>query len=256
VGPEKPGIEPDLPKDPSPVTKTRLIRPLAAAAIAVGGLALTIAPSTAHNPPGTVNDPHLEPFTSPAANGNPTALIEYEKVAGGDAPGSPAPNALRIETNANAAEPYSYAGAAIRKAPMTGKALGDVRQISFKTKGYSGAGAPRLSMTLSNGTVAYLSSYHCSTDLAPTAWHKATFTASFAADPSCTIYTSTAPGNSGYTSDATSSAWKKLVAAEGPGVEIRRLELVQDEGPGVTWVDDIRLDSLIFAGPTMWNHNH
>jgi hypothetical protein len=238
------------------MTKTRLIRPFAAAAVAAGALALTIAPSTAHDPAGTVNDPHLEPFTSPTANGTATALIGYADVAGGDAPGSPAPKALRIETNANVAEPYSYAGAAIRKSGMEGKALGDVKQISFKTKGYSGAGAPRLSMTLSNGTIAYLSSYYCSTDLPPTAWHKATFTASYAADPTCTIYTSTAPGNAGYTSDATSSAWKKLVAGEGSGVEIRRIELVQDEGPGVTWVDDIRLDGLVFAGPTMWKHNH
>jgi hypothetical protein len=234
------------------MTKTRLIRPLAAAAIAVGALALTIVPSTAHDPAGTVNDPHLEKFTSPAANGNPTAVIGYADVAGGDAPGSPAPKALRIETEQNTVKPYSYAGAAIRKSGMEGKALGDVNRISFKTKGYSGAGAPRLSMTLSNGTIAYLSSYHCSTDLTPTAWRKATFTASYAADPTCTIYT----GTTGYTSDPTSSAWDKLVTGEGPGVEIRQIELVQDEGPAVTWVDDIRLDGLVFAGPTMWKHNH
>jgi hypothetical protein len=238
------------------MTKTRLIRPLAVAAVVTAGLALAIAPSTAHNPAGTVNDPHLEAFTSPAANGTATALIGFATVAGGDAPGSPAPKALRIETNANVAESSSYAGAVIRKSGMEGKALGDVSRISFKTKGYSGAGAPRLSMTLNNGTTAYLSSYYCSTDLAPTAWHKATFTASFAADPTCTIYTSTAPGNAGYTSDATSSAWEKLVAGEGPGIEIRKIELVQDEGPGVTWVDDIRLDGLVFAGATVWNHNH
>jgi len=58
-----------------------------------------------------VNDPHLEKFTSPKADGAATALIGYEDVAGCDAPGSPAPKALRIETNANAAEPYSHAGA-------------------------------------------------------------------------------------------------------------------------------------------------
>jgi len=234
------------------MTRTRLIRPLAVAAVVTAGLALAIAPSTAHDPAGTVNDPHLEKFTSAPANGDATALIGYADVAGGDAPGSPAPKALRIETNANVAEPYSYAGAAIRKSGMEGKALGDVNRISYKTKGYSGAGAPRLSMTLSNGTTVYLSSYYCSTDLAPTAWHKATFTASYAADPTCTIYTPT----TGYTSDADSSAWDKLVAGEGPGVEIRQIELVQDEGPGIVWVDDIRLDGLVFAGPTMWKHNH
>lgn len=216
-------------------------------------IAMAVVPASAHNPAGTADDPHLEKFVSPPADGNATALIGFHDVAGGDAPGSAQPKALRIETEANTMAVPSFAGATLRKTGVTGTALADVNRISFKTKGFSGAGAPRLSMELRNGRTAFLASFHCSFEMTPSPWDKADFTASPGTDPSCSIFMSAGPP---YTTDPTTSAWEKLVAGEGPGIEIQRLQLVQDEGPAVVWVDDIRFNGIVFSGPNVDTHSH
>lgn len=224
------------------------------AIVACAGLLFgtTLGLSSAHDPAGTANDPKLERFLSPVVDGEATATLGYQTGIGGDAPGSPMPKAMRIETEANGS-PASYAGVEVLNVGIIGRALGDVDRVSFKTKGYSGAGAPRLSVKLSNGHYLYLSSFYCSFDMAPTAWRKANFTASFNTDPTCEIYTS-AGGH--YVTDATSSAWHKLVEGEGGGVIVQQVELVQDEGPATVWVDDLRLDSALFAGPNRYTHTH
>lgn len=218
-------------------------------------LALTLSSNggaSAHDPAGTANDPKLERFLSPVVDGEATATLGYQTGIGGDAPGSPMAKAMRIETEANTS-PASYAGVEVVNTGILGRALGDMERVSFKTKGYSGAGAPRLSVKLSNGHYLYLSSSYCSFDLAPTAWRKANFTASYNTDPTCEIYTS-AGGH--YVTDTTSSAWHKLVEGEGGGVTVQSVELVQDEGPALVWVDDLRLDSVLFAGPNRYTHTH
>lgn len=225
-----------------------------ALALVLGVLALTLTSNgaSAHDPAGTVNDPQLERFLSPTSGGEATATLSYQASIGGDAPGSPMDKAMRIETEANTS-PASYAGVEVLNAGILGRALGDVERVSFKTRGYSGAGAPRLSVKLSNGHYLYLSSSYCQFDLAPTNWKKANFTASPNIDPTCEIYTS-AGGH--YVTDPTESAWHKLVAGEGGGVIVQQVELVQDEGPATVWVDDLRLDSVLFAGPNRFTHTH
>ncbi|MGH3342886.1 MAG: hypothetical protein ACRDPK_08385 [Carbonactinosporaceae bacterium] len=226
------------------------------AVMAAGLAALTVSvavPAQAHDPRGTANDPHMKKFTSADdANGDPTAFISYRRVIGGDAPGSPQPKALRMET---AATSTGFAGTWVRNVGIRGRALGDVDRIAFKTRGPLGAGAPRLSVRLDSEGPAnwlFLSAFHCHQDAAGP-WQRALFTASRTADPTCEIYTGT---GAHYVTDETSSAWEKLVEAEGADTIVKQVWLVQDEGPAVVWVDDIRLDGVLFAGPTVNVHSH
>ena len=223
---------------------------------------------SAHDPAGTANDPKLEKFRSPdLADGTATSLISYKSVAGGDAPGSLQNRALRVETETNtyiansdgscavqASFPAcSYAGVTVLNTSIDGQAVADINRLSFKTKGSytGGGGSPRLSLFLSDNTVAFLASDHCSTPMNPGTWRKANFLASFAANPTCNIDTY----SGSYASDAVSSAWDKFVAAEG-AKEVTALQLVVDEGPSVQWIDDIRVNGLVFAGPNITTHSH
>lgn len=198
---------------------------------------------------------HLVKFKSGPVDGHPSALVGYSTVAGGDAPGSPQPKALRLETGPNPASDgsFSYAGVEAVGTPTNGKALTDVNRINYKFRGYSGAGAPRISLVLSTGHVIYLSGFYCNKDLTPTAWKQTRF---FGAVAGCTIYST----NGGFTSDGVTSAWDQVIASEGPGATITEIDVVKDETSGnditVSWLDDIRFDGVLFAGPTVNTVSH
>ena len=215
-----------------------------AAATAIGLLNVASgAGAFAHDPAGTANDPRLVPFRSVGD----TATVGFKSSPVGDAPGSPQPRALRLSTFEDTG--IAYAGVDPVNVAINGQAIADVNRLGFKTRGYNGAGAPRISVELSNGHIAYLASFHCNTVLSPTVWRKTQFTSNAAG---CAIFTNT----TSYASTGTSSAWDQLVAGEGGGVTINDIYLVQDEGPAIAWVDDLRFGGVMFSGPDIRTHSH
>lgn len=226
---------------------------LAAVGAAISALVIGLAvPALANDPPGTANDPRLIKFTSPEDdNGDLTAKINYVRVVGGDAPGSAADEAIRMETLATGS---SHAGAKIRgEVGIVGQTLSNVNRIGFKTKGYSGAGAPRLSVWISSGKWVYLSAFYCKHDIGG-GWSKTGFNTPIdGGQPACEIYTSKGDH---YVADETGTAWQHLRQAEGGDTVVKWVTLVQDEGPATAYVDDVRLGGLVFAGPNVNSHNH
>lgn len=136
--------------------------------------------------------------------------------------------------------------------------LSDVTKVraSFMaaTGAVNGGGSPRFSLELdANGdgaltcdpglcadaVVVYLDPSTCS-DLAQSGWNNADFTG----DPTnCVITDST---TASYASDASGTAWSKLVAAY-PDAKVWFMFLIQDATTGSNYVDRIMLDSAFFT---------
>ena len=132
--------------------------------------------------------------------------------------------------------------------------LSDVTKIRASFLAGSGTvnagGSPRFSLELdSNGdgsfdasdVIVYLDPATCS-DPAATGggWLEADFTGD---RTNCTIYDST---GASYTSDATGTAWSKIVAAY-PNATVWFMFLIQDATTGTNYVDRIMLDSAFFT---------
>jgi hypothetical protein len=105
-----------------------------------------------------------------------------------------------------------------------------IRNLSFdfNESAYLGAGAPRISVVMSNGLVAYLSAYYCNNPLAASGntWGRADFTGSTTTSSAlCLFYDST---GTTYASTATMTAWQVFVAAH-PDLSVAQSFFVADE---------------------------
>jgi hypothetical protein len=224
-------------------------RPLAALiCAALAATALVMPAATAKPKHHRHTRARLQPFTSPKANGEWTATVGWARHIGGDAPDSPRRKALHIVTDANPNDSgdASYAGVVPQHIGIRNKLLKNVTALRFdSTTADDTAGAPRLSVKVSDGTWLYLSAYHCNSDLNGK-WSRSNFLAN---DADCTIYDSA--GNS-YVSDSSSTAWAKVLGKYGDQ-KLRQVFLVVDEGPKNVFIDDIALGAndknYLFAGP-------
>ena len=73
----------------------------------------------------------------------------------------------------------SYSGAYILNNGLSGQALSNVTDLSFEYTGVAGAGAPRISLPISEGGYAFLAAYYC---------NDGSGLADFINDPTCTIW--------------------------------------------------------------------
>jgi len=112
----------------------------------------------------------------------------------------------------------------------------------------NGGGSPRFSLELdsdgdgdfdASDVIVYLDPAHCG-DVAQSGWTQADFTGD---RTDCTIYDST---GASYSSDASGTAWSKLVAAY-PDAKVWFMFLIQDATLGTNYVDRIMLDSAFFT---------
>jgi hypothetical protein len=113
------------------------------------------------------------------------------------------------ESNGNCVVLYS------RASTHLSRRVGAMHNLSFEflESGHVGAGAPRISVILSNGLVAYLAGFYCNQPLAASnnTWGRADFTGSTTtSSAACRIWDSN--GNF-YDSTATQSAWSVFAAA-------------------------------------------
>jgi hypothetical protein len=52
------------------------------------------------------------------------------------------------------------------------------------------------------------------------------------------------------------ATWSATVNGEGAGSTIKQVRVVSRDVDTTSWVDDIRLDNVLFAGPNINTHNH
>jgi len=90
-------------------------------------------------------------------------------------------------------------------------------------KGYTGAGAPRFSIVLTDGKVLWPSAWYCGVQN-PSDWQQVDFV-----NGSCTIYDSDGHAHNG---------WSEVLSSHGSAT-IQNLFLILDEGPATSYVDDI-----------------
>ena len=186
-----------------------------------------------------------------------------------DATGNRDGYSLALTTAANTASAVSYVGANVVNTPVNGADLGHVAALSFMTSGYQGGGAPRISLVLSNGGVAYLDPEYCETAPDVNGWRLADFREpaySGGADPTnCTIYTSFGvfttgswqPGEGPQISgEYTAFDWMNWAASNGGSAEptVSQIILVQDSGPGTSYIDDLTLGTGPQTQPTAADH--
>ena len=109
--------------------------------------------------------------------------------------------------------------------------ISKIRNLSFDFMnasggGYVGAGAPRVSVVFTDGTVVYLSALYCDTVIpgGNGTWSRADFTGQKAVG--CAFYDSI--GSPVWESDGTHTAWQNFVAAH-PTLKVDYGVVVQDE---------------------------
>ncbi len=107
---------------------------------------------------------------------------------------------------------------------IAGTPLSDLRELGFSVKGYIGAGAPRFSLILDDGTVLWLSALYCDDPDGGPDWKTVDFVGG-----TCTIYDS---------SGHTHTGWSDVLDHHG-GATVSALFLILDEGPATSYVDDI-----------------
>ena len=108
---------------------------------------------------------------------------------------------------------------------ISGTPLSDLQELGFSVTGYIGAGAPRFSLLLDDGTVLWLSALYCDDlDTGSPDWKTVDFV-----NGACTIYDS---------AGHTHTSWSDVVAAHSDAT-VSALFLILDEGPATSYVDDI-----------------
>lgn len=155
-----------------------------------------------------------------------------------NAPGSPKPKALRLETFGLDTKAQVRA----RDIGMLGRAIGDIGRLSLKARH---SGAPRMVLKLSNGHWLFLDAgANCSGGVDfGSGWFKY----DFANDPTCGVHTDTG---------ATYANFAAAVAGEGAGNTIEKARVTQNDVDDTGWVDDIRFRGTMFAGPNVNTHVH
>ena len=160
---------------------------------------------------------------------------------------------LQVTTgaNPNVNGAYSYFDGVVTNTHVNGEALGQVTNISFDYKGELGAGAPRISLGLSDGSFVYLAAGYSSEAIGD-GWYQ------FNTDDRCNdqsnqvwgggpaiiwdsrsqAFTSVAGGN---------DAWVNMALAHGVNTTITSIDVVQDENHGTGLFDNIRFDNAQFV---------
>jgi hypothetical protein len=160
---------------------------------------------------------------------------------------------LQVTTGANPNEngAYSYFDGVVTNTPVNGEALSEVRNIGFDYKGDLGAGAPRISLGLSDGSYVYLAAGYSSKALGD-GWYQ------FNTDDRCAdqqadqlnggpakIWDSN--GTVFTTGDNGLDAWVNMAFGHGLDTTITSIDLVQDENHGTVQFDNIRFDNMQFV---------
>jgi hypothetical protein len=218
----------------SKTSRTTAVGVATTAILAVGGMLALDGAASAHNPPGTANDPKLVKFTQGAAE------VGYSSIR--NAPGSPQANALRFETTGDGT------GAQVRALNIgaLGDAIGDVDRLSLKARHSED---PQLVVQLSNGHwLHFKTGENCAGGVDfGSGW----FRYNFSTSDTCEVV-ATAPD----VAPVTYATYADAVAGEGAGNTISKIRVIQNNADGTGWVDDIRLGSVLFAGPDVNTHSH
>jgi len=169
---------------------------------------------------------------------------------GGSSPAGGLSNAnnqsIRISaptTGTGGASAYTY-GAAEDLVGIRGRQLTAVNHLGFDTKGYLGAGAPRISLgtidaTLGNHTY-FLSAFYCNEPLSG-GWVEA----DFIHDTTCQIFKDSNPvpyPNWAAAAAAANANGETVVASPNDWF------LIVDEGPSVTYVDRLTVQDWMWTG--------
>jgi hypothetical protein len=194
--------------------------------------------------------PKLDLTVSPPdlTSGAPTATAAW---VGNPNTGDPV---LQVTTGANpdlATGDYSYFDGVVTNTPVNGETLAAVGNIGFDYQGPLGAGAPRISLGLSDGSYVYLSAGYSSQSLGD-GWYR------FNTDDRCAdqqsnqldggpavIYDSN--GTAYTTGGPFGDAWVNMVFGHGLDTTITSIDLVQDENHGTVAFDNVRFDSVQFV---------
>lgn len=153
--------------------------------------------------------------------------------------------------NPNANGAYSYFAGVVTNTPVNGEQLSAVNNIAFDYKGPLGAGAPRISLGLSDGTYVYLSAGYSSAALA-NGWVQfntddrlgTQHNALWGGGPAV-IWDSL--GHAYTTGDNGVDAWVNMVYAHGLSTTITSIAVVQDENHGTVQFDNLRFDTVKFV---------
>lgn len=163
---------------------------------------------------------------------------------------------LALTTAANDPSAVSYVGENVLNVPVIGQTLADVTALGFDTTGFSGGGAPRLSLVMSDGNVVFLDPATCG--ISSGDWTHADFrnidpSAGFVPGSSvpCTINSSYGTFTSGVDprpgfDETQYTAWNWLNAASN-GATIAQVLLVQDWGPGTSYNDNLTFDNVVIS---------
>lgn len=206
----------------------------ATSAILAGTGTILSGTAWAHDPPGTANDPKLVKFTAGAAE------VGYSNLR--NAPGSPQPNALRLETTTA----DSKAQVRAQNVGILGDSIGDIERLSFKARH---AGDPQLLLQLSDGRwLHFYADGNCGGGVDfGSGWYRYNFSTS----DTCQVV-----ATGGGEPDATYGSYAAAVAGEGAGSTISKARVTQNGVDGTAWVDDIQLGAMMFAGPDVNSHSH
>jgi hypothetical protein len=216
--------------------KTSRVATVAMATSAMlAGTGLTLSGTAwAHNPPGTANDPKLVKFTAGAAE------VGYSNLR--NAPGSPQPNALRFDTTGAG----TSAQVRSQNIGVLGDALGDVDELSLKARH---SGNPQLVLQLDDGRwLHFYAGDNCSGGVDfSSGWYRYNFSTS----DSCEVV-----ATGGGQPAQTYASYAATVTGEGAGSTVGKARVTQNNEDGTAWVDDVRLGTVLFAGPTVDSHSH
>jgi hypothetical protein len=169
---------------------------------------------------------------------------------GGSSPLDTHPNGQSIRIVAPAgggASAYTY-GASEALVDIRGESLAGIDHLGFDSKGYLGAGAPRISLgTVDTVTTAahtfFLSAYHCSEAIGG-GWRESDFadsTQSPGVSPGCTIYDQS--GNTFTSLQAAGAFYPNDVVVSNPNDWF----LVQDESPATLNVDRLSVENWMWV---------
>ncbi len=216
--------------------KTSRVATVAVATSAMlAGTGLTLSgTASAHNPAGTANDPELVKFTAGAAE------VGYSNLR--NAPGSPQPNALRLDTTGDG----TAAQVRAQNIGVLGAALGDVDQLTLKARH---SGNPQLLLQLANGRwLHFYAGDNCGGGVDfGSGW----FRYNFGTSDTCEVV-----ATGGGEAAQSYASYAETVTGEGAGSTISKARVAQNNEDGTAWIDDIRLGAVLFAGPTVDSHSH
>jgi hypothetical protein len=218
-------------------------------AVSMAVAAAVLVPATAASAGSAAALPKLDLTVSApdAISGAPTASAAW---VGNPNTGDPV---LQVTTGANpdpGTGDYSYFDGVVTNTHVNGEALKDVTNIGFDYWGQLGAGAPRISLGLDDGSYVYLSAGYSSSPLGNGGYR-------FNTDDRCgsqsnqigsgpaVIYDSL--GHAFTSGDNGRDAWVNMVYAHGLNTKITSIDLVQDENHGTVAFDNVRFDDIQFV---------